>query len=319
VNGDTLALRFHHVPVVVVGDATRLEAFRSLVVEDEDDATDAVAEPITIRLLGSPKSDVPAFPPGVHVAEDHRLHVVDDGVHAALDLSSQTIDLFDITTGPIAPQTAVGRTLSLALSLALRERGFIALHAAAVLIRERALLLVGDSGAGKSTTALALVEAGCVPMTDDQVFLKPAEEAWDLFSVPQEFRVTEKTLTAFPQRKRHRRSLLQGYDKYELAVAEFSRPVGRYSGSVQLLFPRKTSGTTTRLSSMSTAEALGELMVSSPLVTVGDDIRTRGHARVLAALAHSNATWLELGSDMLSDPSRTALRVISALAAHWAR
>jgi hypothetical protein len=156
-------------------------------------------------------------------------------------------------------------------------------------------------------------------MTDDQVFLKPAEGEWDLFSVPQAFRVTETTLTAFPQRERHRGSLLPTYDKYELDVAAFSRPVSRYSGSVQLLFPRRTSRITTRQLPMSAAEALGELMVASPLVTVGGDARTNEHARVLAALACSNAAWLELGSDMLADPHGTATRVIQSLPALPAR
>jgi hypothetical protein len=315
VSSDTLTLRFHHVPVVVIGDAEHLDAFRSLVVEDA--TQHAVHEPenaITIRLRGSRVLDA-ALPRGIHATGDRQVHVVDDDAHAVLDLSSHTIDVFGEMSGTILPRSAMGRTLALVLSLALRERGIIALHAAAVLTYERALVVVGDSGAGKTTTALALMEAGCVPMTDDRLFLRPTGEVWELFSAPEEFRVTTTTLHAFPGREHQRGALVEAFDKYELDVAKFGKLITRYSGSVQLLFARQRSTSTTELAPMTRAEALGELMVASPLVAVGDATRTREHARVLSALARSNVAWLELGRDLLEDPARAARAILSSLPA----
>lgn len=53
------------------------------------------------------------------------------------------------------------------LGLALQIRGVPALHAAAVAIDGRALLLMGASGAGKSTTTAALIRAGAALIADD--------------------------------------------------------------------------------------------------------------------------------------------------------
>jgi hypothetical protein len=57
--------------------------------------------------------------------------------------------------------------LNSALSIALTLRDTPCLHATAVLLNERAVLLLGPSGAGKSTTAAALVSAGGVLLNED--------------------------------------------------------------------------------------------------------------------------------------------------------
>lgn len=54
-----------------------------------------------------------------------------------------------------------------ALSALLQQRGIVTLHASAVVINDRAVAFFGQSGAGKSTTATALVERGFALITDD--------------------------------------------------------------------------------------------------------------------------------------------------------
>lgn len=46
------------------------------------------------------------------------------------------------------------------------------LHATCVAIGERAVLITGDSGAGKSDLALRLIDRGAVLVSDDQVLLE---------------------------------------------------------------------------------------------------------------------------------------------------
>lgn len=53
------------------------------------------------------------------------------------------------------------------LGLVLRLRGIVSLHASSVAVGARAVALLGTVGAGKSTTAAALVEAGCRLLSDD--------------------------------------------------------------------------------------------------------------------------------------------------------
>lgn len=53
----------------------------------------------------------------------------------------------------------------------LRLKGTICLHASAILIEDKVVVLVGDSGAGKSTTAAAFAQRGYPVLSDDVVAL----------------------------------------------------------------------------------------------------------------------------------------------------
>jgi hypothetical protein len=55
------------------------------------------------------------------------------------------------------------------LGLVLRLRGVTCLHASAVAVGDRALVLVGPASAGKSTAAAGLARAGCAVLSDDAV------------------------------------------------------------------------------------------------------------------------------------------------------
>lgn len=57
-----------------------------------------------------------------------------------------------------------------AVTLAVRARGLVSLHAACVGRGGRAALLLGDSGAGKSTLTLSCALDGCALLSDDGVF-----------------------------------------------------------------------------------------------------------------------------------------------------
>ena len=58
------------------------------------------------------------------------------------------------------------------LGCALRLRGTLCLHACVVEIDRQAIAIVGETGAGKSTTAAALAERGCSILSDDIAALK---------------------------------------------------------------------------------------------------------------------------------------------------
>lgn len=70
-------------------------------------------------------------------------------------------DVTALLTGPI-------------LSCILRLRGLTCLHASVVEIDRRAIALLGSKGAGKSTTALALVRAGARLVSDDVAVIEHA-------------------------------------------------------------------------------------------------------------------------------------------------
>jgi hypothetical protein len=71
------------------------------------------------------------------------------------------------------------------LGFILRSWGRLALHASCVRLGESAVLLAGDSGAGKSTTAAALAARGVAAMSDDLTALTADDDgrfiAWPAF------------------------------------------------------------------------------------------------------------------------------------------
>ena len=68
-----------------------------------------------------------------------------------------------------------------------QQRGYSAIHSSAIEIKEQAVLVAGFSGAGKSTIALSLIDAGYRYLADDIAMVNPKE---DLMLQP-----------AFPQQK----------------------------------------------------------------------------------------------------------------------
>ncbi len=57
------------------------------------------------------------------------------------------------------------------LGFVLRLRGLVCLHGSAVVVDDRAIILAGKPGAGKSTTAAALAARGCPVLADDLAVL----------------------------------------------------------------------------------------------------------------------------------------------------
>ncbi|MDX8498577.1 serine kinase [Mesorhizobium sp. VK4C] len=57
------------------------------------------------------------------------------------------------------------------LALALHQRRLLILHASAVAVGDQSVIFMGDKGAGKSTTAGAMIRAGHLLLTDDVVAL----------------------------------------------------------------------------------------------------------------------------------------------------
>lgn len=62
--------------------------------------------------------------------------------------------------------------LGLAFAAIIHQRGFLPLHASAVMKGGKAILICGNSGAGKSTTAAALLKRGFTLLSDDISLIK---------------------------------------------------------------------------------------------------------------------------------------------------
>lgn len=90
------------------------------------------------------------------------------------------------------PAIAQGAGLAMALHL----KGDFILHASAVAVGGGAILVIGDSGAGKSTIAAAMVHAGCPLVSDDMAVLDPQGEGAAVRRGPLRMRVYEDSARA---------------------------------------------------------------------------------------------------------------------------
>jgi HprK-related kinase B len=79
------------------------------------------------------------------------------------------------------------------------ERGHRLLHASAVLRGDRAIVLAGVPGAGKSTAALHLVEAGFAFLSNDRVLARATEADVAVLGYPKQPRVNPGTLLTHPR------------------------------------------------------------------------------------------------------------------------
>jgi HprK-related kinase B len=93
-------------------------------------------------------------------------------------------------------------------------RGHVLLHASAVTRRTRTAVLAGPPGAGKSTSALHLVEAGFRCLSNDRVLAKPMPSMVEALGYPKQPRVNPGTLLGHPRLS----ALLDPADRAALAA-----------------------------------------------------------------------------------------------------
>jgi HprK-related kinase B len=94
------------------------------------------------------------------------------------------------------------------------RRGHLLLHASAVSREGRTAVLAGPPGAGKSTSALHLVEAGFQCLSNDRVLARPMADMVEVLGYPKQPRVNPGTLLGHPRLS----SLLEPADRAALTA-----------------------------------------------------------------------------------------------------
>jgi hypothetical protein len=235
-----------------------------------------------------------------------RVHLPADGSSATGELCAPSEERYQGSTKVL---------LQVAVTLALRCARLFHLHAAALMHPAgAAVLVVGASGAGKTTTALALLEAGFLYLGDDAIFLAPEpDEAPDpalcAVAFPCAFHLGPATLAAFPRLLPLAGLPPPGSDKRPLdprqAFPGRYRPaLPLHRGATLLLLPSVSDSERTALAPVTQAEAFGHLLASSAVLVVdGIPRRDESHRSLRALCAAATSFALCLGRDALSAPA----------------
>lgn len=197
-----------------------------------------------------------------------------------------------------------------ALLLALRRHGLYHLHGGCVRRADGVTVLVaGDSGHGKSTTTLALLEPGARIVGDDTLLLRATASGVEIHGVPRWFHVTENTWRAFDwladAEVPDRRTVLgkRCIDPRRLSRGELVDHVP-WSAPALLLLPRVDATQPTEWQPLDAADAFGALLVASAWVVVDDIPGREAHLELLGALTRvAVAVDGRMGPDALRDPA----------------
>ena len=190
----------------------------------------------------------------------------------------------------------------IALAPLLRRRGYYAIHAFAAAVDGRTLLILGDTGAGKTTTGISLLTRGAKLLANDTPLLRPdAEDGLQLYAYPGLLSAYPDSLARFPKLAHlmDAGQRLDGSEKISFAAEAIWPDVWvRRASPAALVFPTITPGLDrSRLEPMSAFEALQHLIAQS--IEDWDAATIPAHLRALRQLVDVAPAWrLHLAPDI---------------------
>ena len=178
----------------------------------------------------------------------------------------------------------------------LKRLGLYMAHAAGVAVNGKGLLIAGESGAGKTTLAIALVRAGFAFLADDTLFLSTSKGLRAL-AFPDEFDITPQTAAFFPELRRLEQASLPIWrEKRPICAGEVyqTEPCWECKPAI-MVFPRPARSRESTLAPMPKDQALLELVCN---VLRTDPRSAQAHLDALAALVKQCRCYrLQTGRD----------------------
>lgn len=226
--------------------------------------------------------------------------------HAAADLPTAVgfVTSETFANGRMEDITLVG------LAPLLRVHGRYLLHAAGVSHRGRALLLVGASGSGKTTTSLNLLLHGWQLLANDVVLLTAESDGVTAWPLPDKITVRPKTLALLPQLAQFAVGAQQiagvalpadFLPSHQLVGGNWSPPARVEA----ICFPQVTDRATADLDVQPRAVTLARLLEES--VDCWDPASLDAHTALLTALSQQAIGYrLRLGADLAALPALLA-------------
>lgn len=185
-----------------------------------------------------------------------------DGVAFTVNAAGSEVDIClppSVSTAELLPAL-----LGPIMGVAMRQRGVVCLHASAVALGQHAVALVGDSGAGKSTTAAAFARCGRAVLGDDVLPLSRSGVSWLATPAYPKLRLWPESAAALMGSADALPPMMPGWDKRALDLAQHamafqSEPLPL--AAIYFLGPRQTSRST--FTDVAPADALMRLVSDS--------------------------------------------------------
>lgn len=183
----------------------------------------------------------------------------------------------------------------------LKTKGFFFTHCSVAADNGKGVILPGASGAGKTTTSLALVRGGFKLLGDDgNLLVHGAAGKVEILSFPERINVTEKTLAFFPELRSHAGVTRNSYhrkpfgfyieDIFPASVTDRIRPRA-------ILFPEITLSEKSHLVPLSKFESLRRFLPHS--IFAFEKKSTRAHFKIIGDLVDNTDSFiLKLGKDV---------------------
>jgi hypothetical protein len=204
----------------------------------------------------------------------------------------------------------------------LRLRGFTCLHAAVVIIKGRAVALMGPKGSGKSTLAAALAERGYPVLTDDIAAIsedngclkvQPAYPRLRLWPESQEF-VPELSMDALPRVLSSMEKRYQPLTALTALTGDGSSSKWRFSTRssplAALYVLGSSSDNTAHVTATSRAQAIMILKANTYAGYLEDNATRRRDFQVLGSVASRAAVCIASGPHGLEGFRRRCARII---------
>lgn len=201
--------------------------------------------------------------------------------------------------------------LRIALLFFVRRLGFFEIHGGAcVAPTGEGMIFLGNSGSGKTSAVLSVIEAGWNFIGDDALLVEvfkaehEAEQVW-VRSARNRFSMTAHALERFPRLNQFAYKAVQRIDKWVFdPVLAWPGRQTTICRPAFLIFSRIADQADSEVRPVRAGDALGRLMASTPWIAL-DRETAATHINVYRSLAHSCYSFeLQAGRDLLENPSR---------------